>query len=55
MDVKLEDVISIIELIQSKYDEDYLDEDCDLDTSYTEGAYDVCNAILGKLKRKYCK
>lgn len=53
--IKLEDVIRIISFIRSKYDEDCLDEDCDLSVDYTEGAYDVCNEIIKRLNRKYGK
>lgn len=54
-EIKLEDVIRIISFIRSKYDEDCLDEDCELSVDYTEGAYDVCNEIIKRLNRKYGK
>lgn len=53
--IKLEDIIRIISFIRSKYDEDCLDEDCDLSVDYTEGAYDVCNEIIKRLNKKYGK
>lgn len=52
-EIKLEDVIRIISFIRSKYDGDYLDEDCELSVDYTEGAYDVCNEIIKRLNKKY--